>query len=437
MRTKWIVAAAATALTIGLFFTPARAALEVSSAQGVVTDHEGNPLAGAKIVFQNTANEKARYETKTNKKGRYFLDGLLWYNTGKWLITVELEGYVPTKIAVWSRTQTRTVYRGEKPMSPHSATPEVDIRPTGKADVDFELTPTDVWDAAQRAAAAEAAAAGEAVALVEGEGGEAEAVQPKEDPWEKALRLAREGDLEGSLEPFRTAIEDRPDDHTRVEAYAKVLYQLRRFDEAKTEILKAIEAGADTPGLYEVLYGISVSQNDYETARTALERAIELDPYNRSLLEQSAWLAGESGRTEDAIAAYKKMTDLDPENASAWIALGGLYAKTGQEDLSRQAYEQVVAIDPSNAYQTFYNIGVLIQNKQDISDEDNQRSIDAFRKAVEIKPDYAPAYKALAFALLRTGDRDGTKEALEHYVELEPDSPDAPQMQAMIKSLSQ
>ena len=43
----------------------------------------------------SVANEKARYEAKTNKKGRYFVDGLVWYATGKWLVTVELDGYVP------------------------------------------------------------------------------------------------------------------------------------------------------------------------------------------------------------------------------------------------------------------------------------------------------------------------------------------------------
>ena len=63
------------------------------------------------------------------------------------------------------------------------------------------------------------------------------------------------------------------------------------------------------------------------------------------------------------------------------------------------------------------------------------KAIGAFRKAVEIKPDYAVAHKELALALLQIGDRAGAKDNLSTYVELVPNAPDAPSMQALINSL--
>jgi tetratricopeptide (TPR) repeat protein len=129
------------------------------------------------------------------------------------------------------------------------------------------------------------------------------------------------------------------------------------------------------------------------------------------------------------------MTQIDPTNAEAWISLGGLYAEVDRMEDSRKAYEKVVEIDPSAAYQTFYNIGVLLENKDKPTPEDRKRAIQAYEKAVEIKPDYAAAWKRLGFARLGDGDRDGTRTALQKYIELQPDASDAAQVRAMLKSL--
>ena len=83
----------------------------------------------------------------------------------------------------------------------------------------------------------------------------------------------------------------------------------------------------------------------------------------------------------------------------------------------------------------FFNLGALLMNKRDRTEEDTTRAIEAFRKAVELKPDYGQARKQLAFALLGTGDRAGAKAELEAYVAAAPDAPDSAQMKALIESL--
>ena len=87
--------------------------------------------------------------------------------------------------------------------------------------------------------------------------------------------------------------------------------------------------------------------------------------------------------------------------------------------------------------QIFFNIGALIINKSNRSDSETRKAINAFRKAVEINPDYAQAHKQLAFALLGVGDRAGARGSLEQYVKLAPNAPDAAQMQGIIRTLQQ
>jgi Flp pilus assembly protein TadD len=83
----------------------------------------------------------------------------------------------------------------------------------------------------------------------------------------------------------------------------------------------------------------------------------------------------------------------------------------------------------------FFNIGALIMNKDDRGEADTQRAIGAFRKAIELKPDYREAHKQLAYALLGAGDRAGAVAELEECVRLDPNAPDSSQMKALLKSL--
>jgi tetratricopeptide (TPR) repeat protein len=395
----------------------------VSEARGIVKDNEGNPLVGVKLVFKNTASDQAVYEVSTNKKGRFYLDNLLYYQNqeGRWLVTVEFPGYVATSLEFNSRTQVRLVDKFTKNLGPGVQIPPLNIRPLGEAELNFIMTPEEQL---------------ETVVAVEEEDAAADApAAPKQDPWDRALMLANAGDMEDSVEYFEKAIKDEPDNAGRQDTFAKVLYQLERFDEAEVQAKSAIGLDPANVSTHMVLYSIYVGRDDLEMARQALESAREQDPTNRDVMEQMAWLASRNGSPADAITAYEAMTVADPGDVEAWVALGGIYAEQGMMDESEAAYRKVVELDPSSAYQTFFNIGVLTENKDVLTDADNKRAVEAFRKAVEIKADYAEAWRRLAFASLRTGDLAGTRQGLERYLELSPDAPDAAQVKAMLGGL--
>jgi tetratricopeptide (TPR) repeat protein len=394
----------------------------MSTARGIIENTEGTPLKGVRVLFRNTAREDVVYDTVTNKKGRYYIDNLLYYQNqdGRWLVTVELEGYVATSIHVESRTQTRLVEKFTKNIGPDVAAPALNIRPLGEAHVNFVLTPLD--QLAQ-------------VELVQEEDTADDAPVQKADPWDQALRLANEGSLEESVEFFEKAVEDEADNAGRFDTFAKVLYQLEDYDAAEEQARRAIALDPTLISTHMVIYSVQVAREDYDAARLALVAAAEQDPSDLQVMEQRAWLASQTGNLEESVEAYVAISTADPENVDAWVALGGLYAEQGLLDQSAAAYQRVVELDPANAYQTFFNIGVLIENKSVLTDADNKKVVTAFRKAVEIKPDYAEAWRRLAFASLRTGDMAGAREGLEKYIELSPDAADAAQVQGMLKAL--
>jgi cytochrome c-type biogenesis protein CcmH/NrfG len=214
-----------------------------------------------------------------------------------------------------------------------------------------------------------------------------------------------------------------------------VLYQLERYEEAESQATSSVELEPDNIDNRMVLYSIHVAKGDLDGAKAILEEARSLSPGDLRVLRQLAFIAGESGETADAIAAYEALTEADPLNSDGWLSLGDLYAATGELEKSEQAYQRVVELEPANAHQIFFNIGALAFNKPNRSDSETRKAISAFRKAIELKPDYVQAHKQLAFALLGVGDRAGARKALEEYVRLAPDAPDAQQMRNLIESM--
>ena len=66
---------AATILLVALL-PNAMAQAGASEASGQIVDAEGNPMAGVKITFSPVREPDLSYKGKTNKKGRYYVQGL-------------------------------------------------------------------------------------------------------------------------------------------------------------------------------------------------------------------------------------------------------------------------------------------------------------------------------------------------------------------------
>jgi len=426
-------------LTIGLLlFTActliagaAHAQTGACEANGEVKDRDGNPIKGVVVTYTPKTPNPISYTGKTNKKGRYFIAGMFNTQGDDWSVTIEAEGWAPVQMRVESRTVNRVLVfePATKEIKGGNGPWDLPIRPLGTAKVDFTMAPSDEVEA-ERVARSQAAAAAAAA-----ESGQAPA-QPTRDPWDEALTLASDGDLDGAIPLFEKAIKNEPEDAERRSAFSKVLYQLGRMDEAEEQALAAIELAPDDVDTRMVLYSVYMGDGELDRAKAVLEAAREVAPEDTRILKQLAFVADEAGNQEDAIAAWEAVTAVDPTDTEAWMSLGDLYAATGDMTRSGEAYQKVTELDPGNAHQIFYNLGALIMNEPGHGEADTRKAIQAFRKAVEIKPDYAQAYKQLAFALLNVGDRAGAKTALENYVKHAPNAPDAAQMKAILQTLS-
>ncbi len=389
-----------------------------SEAMGTVVDTAGAPVEGAVVSFVNPKDAKQIYDAKTDKKGKFFVAGLLFSPPGEWKVSIKAPGLAPSSMNVESKTQYAVVAKYETNLRPDGTPELVVIRPFGEARIDFVMIPADQVKPRGPSPTAVAAAAAEA-----------------SDPLSQANQKVAAGDLAGSTALFDEAIAAKPEDADRHLEYARVLFKLGRNDEAAEHAKKAAELAPTVPGANRLLAGIYVSTNRYDLADAALKKERELAPKDTALLTMIADLAEERGKPDEAIAANEAVTQIDPKNGKAWLSLAGLYAKKGQGDKSEAAFRKVAEIDPATAYQTFYNIGALIMNKPNPAPAETQKAIEAFRSAIELKPDYAPAHKQLAFALLNAGELDQARSAIESFLTVDGTSAQAKEFRELLAGL--
>jgi Flp pilus assembly protein TadD len=395
---------------------------QTSEVVGKVYDAEGKPIVGAEISAWNTAAPDGVYKGASDKKGSFFVSGLLYAaQAPKWMVSIKANGWVPLSVKIVARDAQRTLYFSDDvKLSAAKPSTEVTMRGFAEIRMDFTMRLGD--------AAAEAAPIPESAATT--------AIVAEMDAYAQAIERVRSGDPEGSVELFKKAIEERPDDWERRDLFAKVLLKLDRQGEATIQANKAAQLAPDKAGPLITLTDIYMARGLPEKAADAIARAQQLEPENGKVLERAAAAAASAGRIDEAIALNEQVLAAKPGNTEALVALADLYNRNKQPKKAEEVLNKVVALDPANATRTFYNLGVVIENRDDATESDHRKAIEAFRKAIELKPDYAIAHRDLGFALLRTGDLIGASKEFQKYVDLDPRAKDAAEIKATIKSLS-
>ena len=151
------------------------------------------------------------------------------------------------------------------------------------------------------------------------------------------------------------------------------------------------------------------------------------------------------GRYEDAITMLQQAAVLKPV-AGTYMELGTDFAQVGKMPEATAACEKILAADPQakNMQAGCYkNVAVVMTNKGKLAD-----AIAPLQKATQFNPQDALAWKLLGDALTNTitskseGGKtvyvvpQGTLEAYQRYLQLEPNGPYAAQVQAALEGLA-
>ena len=203
---------------------------------------------------------------------------------------------------------------------------------------------------------------------------------------------------------------------------------------------------------------------DFDTAIAQLTEATQMDPtrdllwfklgdaYRSSAIKQTD-SAEKTKRLGSAVEDYQKAVDLKikanesapnknpdaPKQLAAYYNnLAEAYAKSGKTDEAVKAYTQAAQTDPTAAAQYYFNMGAVMTNTGKVDE-----AIAAFDKSIAADPNRADAYywkgvNLMGKATLK-GDKmvapDGTSEAFNKYLELQPTGQFADPAKQMLASI--
>jgi tetratricopeptide (TPR) repeat protein len=161
---------------------------------------------------------------------------------------------------------------------------------------------------------------------------------------------------------------------------------------------------------------------DFDGALGHLDRVIALAPQREAFLEKARTLdqasldhasLEQATLRPQARAAWQAILKVVPTSQEAAARLGRLAWEDGDHSLAAALLERAVAHEaPASVW---FDLGLVCQ---DLRDRD--RAAHAYRKALDIKPDYAEAALNLGTVLQEAGDLDGAMRAYATAYKLRP-----------------
>jgi tetratricopeptide (TPR) repeat protein len=188
----------------------------------------------------------------------------------------------------------------------------------------------------------------------------------------------------------------------------------------------------------QALYG----EKKYAEAAATFEQALPLakDKNQVAVLSRLADSYDKARQFDKAIEDYQKVVALSPNDANVHNAMGSVYAEMGKIPEAQAEFQKSAQLDPPNAARAYYNLGAILTNSGKLDE-----AAAAFKKATEIDPKYADAYFLEAQALMgkatmgpdgKVVPAPGTVEALQSYLQLDPNGKYAASAQGMLQSIS-
>lgn len=429
---RWLVGSLVVAGALSL---PVQA--QTAQVVGKVVDTAGAPIVGAQVEVRSPDQSALAYKGTTDKKGSFVVSGVLASEQQPmWNVTVTAEGHVPVKASYVARTSDKVRYADdEKNLSAKSPAIAARIKAFSEVRVEFTMAPGEAEPLAAAAVPTGDAAAADLLPGAPAPPVAGAPAEPGAEAYAAAIDSVRKGNPEASVDLFKQAIEAKPDDWQRRDLFAKVLLRLDRQGEATIQANKAVQLAPGQAGPLVTLTEIYVARGLNDKAAESIAKASELEPDNAKVLERRAALAAVQGNFDEAIALNEKVLEKNPNSTEVLVALADLYNRKKQPKKAEEMLNRVVALDPKNAYRTFYNLGVVILNREETSEADNRKAAEAFRKSIELKDNYALAHRDLGFALLRLGNLTDARKELQRYVDLDPRARDVAEIKDTIQSL--
>ncbi len=274
----------------------------------------------------------------------------------------------------------------------------------------------------------------------------------------QGIILQRWSRFDASLEKYRAAYDQAPDNVSYLLATAEMLVALDREDEALKLLVDRVVYFDQNAGIRTAvghLYGI---KGDFKKATEYFEEAALLQPEDLQILEDLALAQVAAGRYRDAIenlrrlgsepghstrldlkralacayqgaglsadarAIYIKLTHDDPNDIQSWVSLGQLSWEQGDTTGALLAAGRIEELD-SSRHEGFLLAGMVWYQRGQID-----RALEMYEQAASLAPDSAAPVLLRGIALEEAGRASDAADAYNEALRRNPDDARARQL---------
>ena len=229
---------------------------------------------------------------------------------------------------------------------------------------------------------------------------------------------------------------------------------LKQYDQALPLVLEGIQRKPDKIDsllLYGELCDIQYGLKEYEKALAACQQVNRIEPFftNHRMMGDTYY---QLQRYPEAVESYKRATSGFNKSAAAYYGLGLTYVRMGQRDLALGVYKELLGMDQRRAQELLTEINkssaaqpterpaqqpagpvwgprptspdaksYYEQGKKFYLAKEFAKSVEPFRRAVELDPNLSDAQYFLGLAYNVTGQRDKALAPAKEAVRLKPD----------------
>jgi tetratricopeptide (TPR) repeat protein len=246
--------------------------------------------------------------------------------------------------------------------------------------------------------------------------------------------------LPNALVDINEALEISPSNGLYLLTKARILRQLKRYDEALAAARRAEVLQQDTPELYILLGDLTQQKKQYRQAKLYLSKALQMAPYEGEAYFYNGLLDARQGDTLSGIALMQRALELKPGFVPAYVELTNIHTRLRDyiqaKDINNQglryfpkesalhytrgvmyhsqkrldsaliSYRAAIKFDSTN-YAADFQAGIIYLKWNSLPS-----AIQSFQKVMR----YNPKYPQINFLLGTAYDKHGNLEgAIEQY----------------------
>jgi tetratricopeptide (TPR) repeat protein len=234
-----------------------------------------------------------------------------------------------------------------------------------------------------------------------------------EDIVRRATAAFNAGKRDEARRLCEQGLADQPGDAMLSHLLAAVLFSQGEAEGARSHVETSLAKRPGNAAAHLLAARIARAGADFDGALSHLDRAIAIAPQREVFIEKARTL-DQAGHRPQARAAWQAILKVVPRNAEAAARLGRLAWEDGDTAAASTLLERAAAGDDAPP-SLWFDLGLV---RQDL--RDHMGAASAYRKAIEIKPDYAEAALNLGVVLQESGDLDSAMHAYAKAYRLRP-----------------